>query len=161
PRGGRPGDRDRLVERSRDGAVEQVEVIRSRRAGVKSDEGARHVAGGLAGLRANRRERVRILLLWHQRARAAVGVRELDQTELLAGVDLEVLAELALMRRGDRERREELEVDVGLPRGVLGVVDEPVAAQQLGESRAIERPARAGTPAGSGDARPESRVRRA
>src|SRR5207248_10011328 len=32
---------------------------------------------------------------------------------------------------------------------------------QLGESRAIERPARAGTPAGSGDARPESRVRRA
>src|SRR5207253_10804913 len=93
---GQPGDRDRLVERSWNGAVEQVEVIRARRPGVQSGERARDVAGGLTRLRAYRRECVGILLLWHERARAAVGVRELDQTELLAGVDLEVLAELAL-----------------------------------------------------------------
>ena len=42
-----PGDRNRLVERSRDGAVEQVEVIGARRAGVQSGERARDVAGGL------------------------------------------------------------------------------------------------------------------
>ena len=156
---GQPGDRDRLVERSWNGAVEQVEVIRARRPGVQSGERARDVAGGLTRLRAYRGERVGILLLRHQRARATVGVRELDQTELLAGVDLEVLAELALVRRGDREGRKELEVHVGLPRGVLGVLDDSVAAEQLGESRAIERPARARTPAGPRDARPESRVR--
>ena len=158
-RRGQLGDRDRLVERSWNGAVEQVEVIRPRRPGVQSGERARDVAGGLTRLRAYRGERVGILLLRHQRARATVGVRELDQTELLAGVDLEVLAELALVRRGDREGRKELEVHVGLPRGVLGVLDDSVAAQQLGESRAIERPARARTPAGPRDARPESRVR--
>ena len=117
------------------------------------------VAGRLARLRADRGERVGILLLRHQRARAAVRVRELDQTELLAGVDLEVLRELALVRRGDREGREELEVHVGLPRGVLGVLDDLVAAQQLGESHPIEGPARARTAAGPRNARPESRVR--
>src|SRR5688500_14160305 len=64
------------------------------------------------------------------------------------------------MRRGNRERREELEVDIGLPRGVLGMLDEPLAAQQLGDSRAIDRPARPRTSAGTGDARPKSSVRR-
>ena len=156
-----PRDRDRLVERSRDGAVQQVEVIGARRAGVQSGERARDVAGGLAGLRADRGERVGVLLLRHQRARAAVRVGELDEAELLAGVDLEVLAELALVRRGDREGREELEVHVGLPRRVLGVLDDLVAAEQLGESGAIERPARACASAGAGDARPEGGVRRA
>jgi hypothetical protein len=64
-----------------------------------------------------------------------VRVGELDEAELLARVDLEVLAELALVRRGDRERREELDVDVGLPGGVLRVLDEAVAAEELGEAR--------------------------
>jgi len=96
------------------------------------------VARGLPRLGADRGERVRVLLLRHERARAAVRVGELDEPELLARVDLEVLAELALVRRGDREGRKELEVHVGLPRGVLRVLDDSVAAQQLSESRAIE-----------------------
>ena len=130
------GDRDRLVERSWNGAGEQVEVIRARRPGVQSGERARNVAGGLTRLRAYRGERAGFFFCGIS-ARATVGVRELDQTELLAGVDLEVLAELALVRRGDREGRRSSRY-VGLPRGVLGVLDDSVAAQQLGESRAID-----------------------
>ena len=48
-----------------------------------------------------------------------MGVGELDEPELLARVNLEVLAELALVSGGDREGREQLDVDVGLPCGVL------------------------------------------
>ena len=79
-------------------------------------------------------------------------VGELEQAELLARVDLEVLAELALVGRGDGQGRQQLDVDVGLPRGVLGVLDEAVAAEQLGEPYPVERPARAGAPPGPGDA---------
>ena len=151
-RRGQPRDRDGLVERARDGAVQEVEVVGACRARVQRRERGGEVARGLAGLRADRGERVRVLLLRHQRARAAVRVGELDEAELLARVDLEVLAELALVGRGDRERREQLEVHVGLPGGVLRVLDERLAAEQLGEPRAVERPARAGAAAGAGDA---------
>ena len=119
------------------------------------------VAGGLAGLRADRRERVRVLLLRHQRAGAAVGVGELDEAELLARVDLEVLAELALVRRRDRERREQLDVDVGLPGGVLRVLDQrrrsPGARRAGPRSSAQREPA---LPPAPGDARAEGGVRR-
>jgi hypothetical protein len=98
------------------------------------------VARGLPRLGADRGERVRILLLRHERARAAVRVGELDEPELLARVDLEVLAELALVSRGDREGREKLDVDIGLPRGILRVLDDAIAAEQLGEPRTVERP---------------------
>ena len=54
---------------------------------------------------------------------------------------------------------EQLDVDVGLPGRVLGVLDEPVAAEQLGQAAAVERPARAGAAAGAGDAQPERAVR--
>src|SRR5207249_7410553 len=119
------------------------------------------VADRLAGLRPDGCERVRVLLLRHECAGAAVRVGELDEAELLARVDLEVLAELCLVRRGDRERREQLEVDVGLPGGVLRVLDERLAAQQLSEPVAVERPAGAGAAAGAGDAGAERGVRAA
>ena len=142
-RRGQPRDRDGLVERARHGAVQQVEVVGARRARVQRDERGGDVAGGLPGLRADRGERVRVLLLRHQRARAAVRVGELDEPELLARVDLEVLAELALVGRGDRERREQLDVDVGLPGGVLRVLDE------RRRSRAARRAARGRAPSAS------------
>ena len=130
-----PRDRDRLVERPRDRAVQEVEVVGASRAGVQRRERGSQVAGSLAGLRADRGERVRVLLLRHQRARAAVRVGELDEPELLARVDLEVLAELALVRGRDRERREQLDVDVRLPGRVLRVLD------QRRRSRAARRAA--------------------
>ena len=74
-----------------------------------------------------------IALLRHERARARVPVGQLDQAELAAGVDLEVLRELREVRGRDRERREQLGVDVPLPGRVLGVLHEPVAAEQLGQ----------------------------
>ena len=98
------------------------------------------VARGLPRLGADRGERVRVLLLRHERARAAVRVGELDEPELLARVDLEVLAELRLVRRGDRERRQQLQVHVRLPGGVLRVLDQRLTAEQLGEPRTVERP---------------------
>ena len=160
--GGRePRDRDRLVERPRNRAVQKVEVIRTSGAGVQGRECSCQVAGSLAGLGSDRGEGVRVLLLRHQRARPAVRIAELDEPELLARVDLEVLAELALVRGRDREGREQLDVDVGLPRRVLRMLDDPVAAEQLGEPRSVERPARACAATGAGDARPERRVRRA
>ena len=58
-------------------------------------ERGRDVARGLSGLGADRGQRVGVLLLRHQRARAAVRVGELDQAELLARVDLEVLRRAA------------------------------------------------------------------
>ena len=116
-------------------------MVGSSRAGVQCRERGGEVAGGLAGLGADRRERVRVLLLRHQRARTAVRVGELDEAELLARVDLEVLAELRLVGRGDRECCEEIEVDVGLPGGILCVLDERLAAEKLGEPSAVERPA--------------------
>ncbi len=85
-------------------------------------------------------------------------VGELDQAELVAGVDLEVLRELRQVRGRDRERREQLGVDVPLPGRILRVRDEAVAAEQLGQPRAIERPARAGAAAGAGDAAGELAV---
>ncbi len=90
-----------------------------------------------------------------------MGVRELDEPKLLAGIDLEVLAELALMRRGDREARKKLHVHVGLPGRVLCVLDDALAAEELGEARAVDRPTRAGAAAGAGDARAEGGVGRA
>jgi hypothetical protein len=58
-----------------------------------------------------------------------VRIAQLHEPELLARVDLEVLAELTLVRGRDRERREELDVDIRLPGRVLGVFDDPVAAE--------------------------------
>ena len=113
---------DGLLERARHEPVEQVEVIGARGAGVQGGQRGRHVARRLAGLRADDGQCVGVLLLRHERAGAAVPVGELDQPELLAGVDLEVLPHLAEMRGRDRHRREQLDVDVGLPGGVLGVV---------------------------------------
>ena len=78
-------------------------MIRTSRPGVQRRERRGQVAGSLARLRTDRGERVRVLLLRHERARAAVGVGELDEPELLARVDLEVLGELALMRGRDRD----------------------------------------------------------
>src|SRR4051794_3744668 len=115
-----------------------MKMVRARRAAVQRDDRTGQVACGLPGLRADRGERIRVLLLRHQRARAAVRVRELDQAELLARVDLEVLAELTLVRRGDRERGEQLDIDVRLPGGVLRVLDDAFAAEQLRETRAVE-----------------------
>src|SRR6185503_1960120 len=88
-RGRQPGGRYSLVECAWNRAVQQVEVIGARRPRVEGRERARDVPCGLPRLRADRGERVGILLLRHQRARAAVGVGELDEAELLAGVDLE------------------------------------------------------------------------
>jgi hypothetical protein len=96
---GQPADRDRLVERSWNDAVEQVEVIRARRAGVQSGSAPRR-RGGLTRLRAYRKARMDSSSA-ASRARPIRRPR-LDQTELLAG-DLEVLGELALVRRGDRK----------------------------------------------------------
>ena len=124
---------------------------------VTVEDGA-DVARRLARLRADRRERVRVALLRHQGARARMRVGQLDQAELVARVDLEVLGELREVRGGDRERREQLGVHVPLPGGVLRVHHEAVAAEQLGEPRAIERPARAGAAADARDAARELAV---
>ena len=157
-RGREPRDRARLLQRPRHEAVEQVEVVGARRARVRHRQRGRDVARGLARLRADRRQRVRVALLRHQRARARVPVGQLDQPELVARVDLEVLRELREVRGRDRERREQLGVDVPLPGRVLGVRDEALAAEQLGQPRAVERPARAGAAAGAGDAARELAV---
>ena len=85
-------------------------------------------------------------------------VGQLDQAEFVARVDLEVLGELREVRCGDREGRQQLGVHVPLPGGVLRVHHEPVAAEQLGEPRAIERPARAGAAADARDAARELAV---
>ena len=53
---------------------------------------------------------------------------------------------------------EQLDVDVPLPGRVLGVRDEAVAAEQLGQPRAVERPARAGAAADARDAARELAV---
>ena len=156
---GQPRDRHRFVERPRHRPVQEVEVIGARRAGVQRRDRRGQVAGGLTGLRTDHGEGVRVLLLRHQRTRAAVSIGELHQPELLTRVDLEVLADLALMRGRDRERREQLDVDIGLTRRILGVLDHAVAAKQVGEERSVERPARAGAATGPGDAFPEGRVR--
>ena len=50
----------------------------------------------------------------------------------------EVLGELRRVRRGDRERRKEIDVDVGLPGRVLRVLDERLATEELGEPPAVE-----------------------
>jgi hypothetical protein len=73
-------------------------------------------------------------------------------------VDLEVLPQLRLVRRGDRERRQEVEVHVGLPGGVLRMLDERLATEELGEPAAVERPAGARAPARARDARAERGV---
>ena len=134
-------------------------MIGACRAGVQRRDRRGQITGRLAGLRTDRGESVRVLLLGHERARAAVRVGELDQPELLAGVDLEVLGELALMGGRYRERREQLDVHVGLPGGVLRMLDQPVAAEQLGKTGPVERPTRAGTATGTGDAHPQHGVR--
>ena len=95
-----------------------------------ADERCGQVSRGLARLGADRGEGVRVLLLRHQRARAAVRIGELDEPELLTGVDLEVLADLALVRRRDRERREELDIDIRLPGRILRMLDQPLAAKE-------------------------------
>ena len=115
-------------------------MIRAGRPGVEDGECRGQVARSLARLRADRREGVRVLLLRHESARAAVRIGELHEPELLARVDLEVLADLALMRGSDRERREQLDVDVGLPRRILGVLDQPVAAEQARRARCGRAP---------------------
>ena len=63
------------------------------------------------------------------------------------------------MGRRDRKRREQLDVHVGLPRSVLRMLDQPIAAKQVGKAHPVERPARTGAAAGAGDARPERGVR--
>ena len=133
-------------------------MIGASRARVRDRQGGADVAGGLTGLGADRREGVRIALLRHQGAGARVAVGQLDQAELVAGVDLEVLCELREVRGRDRERREQLGVDVPLPGGVLRVLHQTLAPEQLRQPGAVERPARARAPADPGDAARELAV---
>ena len=79
-------------------------------------------------------------------------VIELDPAKLLAAPDLKILRKLADRRRPDREATEHLEIWVGLPHRVLGVNLNPCVAEQVGETLAVERPARTGAPTHTCDA---------
>ena len=72
-------------------------MIRAGRPRVENRKCGSQVAGSLARLCADRSKGVRVLLLRHEGTRAAVSIGELHQPELLTRVDLEVLADLALM----------------------------------------------------------------
>jgi hypothetical protein len=110
------------------------------------------------GLGADHRERVGVALLRHQRAGAAVAVGELDGGELLARQDLEVLPELRPVGGGGGGGGRELDVAVPLPHRVLRVDHQAVAAEELRQPLAADRPARPGAAPDPRDAPVEPRV---
>src|SRR4029450_1218315 len=97
-------------------------------------------------------QRVRVAVLRHEHAGAGVGTGEVDEVELLAVPDLEVLGELALV--GDQADRGGQQVDqpVDLPHGVACVLDHPGEAEQAGDARPVVDQAAAVDAAGPGSA---------
>ena len=89
------------------------------------------------------REGVGVALLRHQDAGAGVRAGEIDEVELLAVPDLEVLRQLAQRRSEAGRGGEDVDQAVGLPHRVPGVVDQAVEAQQRRRAVPVEAEAAA------------------
>jgi hypothetical protein len=96
-------------------------------------------------------QRVRVALLRHEDARAGVRLGEVDEVELRAGEDLQVLGELVLGEHQAGGAGEHVQERVGLPHRVAGVRDGAVEAQGAGgavpvveDRRPVGRPDPAG-----------------
>ena len=148
--GHQPGGRHHLLQGPGNHRVEHMEVIGAGRARVQGHQHPGEVTGHRSGGGAHHGEGVRVALLRHQRARAAVAIGQLRDAELAAGQDLQVLRQLRLMRGRGRRRGHQVHIGIPLPHGVLHVRHRAGGAQQVGQARAVQRPARPRAAAGSG-----------
>ena len=138
-----------LLHGTRHHGVQYVEVIGAGRACVQRHEDSREVARHGAGSGTHHGQGVRIALLGHQGACAAVLVSQRGNAKLLAGQDLKVLRHLALVGGGGGRSGHQLQVWVPLPHGVLHMRHHARRTQEFGKARAVERPARPGAAAGA------------
>ena len=132
--GDRGGEVDRArgeLDRAADLAVGVEQVVGPARGRALGGEHAGRAAEQRAGRAADDGERVRVALLWHQRAGAAERVADVDEAELVAGVELEVLGEAARGGGGQRGVEGRLGDVVGAPHRVAGVGDRGVEAEQV------------------------------
>jgi hypothetical protein len=131
------GDPQGQIQRSGHLAVGEDEVVAARRGALGDGEEAGEPPDEHPGCAPHDGQRVRVALLRHQHARPAVAVVQVDEVELAAGEDLQVLGELALVGDHARAGREHRDQVVDPPHGVAGVRDDAVEAERPGQCAAV------------------------
>ena len=90
---------------------------------------------GAAGLAAHQLERIGVLLLRHHAAAGRRLIGELEEAELLARQQDEVLGDATEMHHRERARVDERRREVAIGRGVHAVADDAAEAEARGERR--------------------------
>ena len=135
--GDQPGDPQAQVERPRHLAIGENQVVAAGGRALGHREEPGQPPDDDPGGTADDGQRVRVAFLRHEHAGSGVGVRQINEVELAARPDLQVLSQFA--EPGQQAGRGGQYVDqaIDLPHRVAGVLDHATEPQRVGDEATV------------------------